>query len=85
MHANVAQEVIKTLHAVLGLDAAKHPLDESSLLLGSVAELDSMAVVSILTAHEERFGIAVDDDEIDGRTFASVGSLTDFVRGKLGP
>lgn len=84
MQVNVAQEVIKTLYAVLGLDSARHPLDESSPLLGSVAELDSMAVVSILTALEERFGIAVDDDEVDGRTFASVGSLVEFVRGKLG-
>lgn len=85
MQANVAQEVIKTLYAVLGLDAAKTPLDESSPLLGSVAELDSMAVVSILTALEERFGIAIDDDEVDGRTFSTVGSLTEFVNGKIGP
>jgi len=84
MQVNVAQEVIKTLYAVLGLDSARHPLDEASPLLGSVAELDSMAVVSILTALEERFGIAVDDDEVDGHTFASVGSLVEFVRGKLG-
>lgn len=67
---------------VLGLDSAK-VLAADTPLLGSVAELDSMAVVSILTALEERFGIAVDDDEIDGRTFESVGSLTRFVEGKL--
>jgi acyl carrier protein len=80
---NVEQEVIKTVRSVLGLDSAKVPLDGDSALLGSVAELDSMAVVSILTALEERFGITVDDDEVDGRTFASVGSLTRFVEGKL--
>lgn len=80
---NVEQEVIKTVRSVLGLDSAKVPLDADSPLLGSVAELDSMAVVSILTALEERFGIVVDDDEVDGRTFASVGSLTRFVEGKL--
>ncbi|MCW5662462.1 MAG: acyl carrier protein [Piscinibacter sp.] len=82
---DIEQEVIRTLHAVLGLDAAKQRLDADSPLLGTVAELDSMAVVSILTALEERFGIAVDDDEVDGRTFASVASLTEFVRGKLNP
>jgi acyl carrier protein len=80
---DIEQEVVKTLRAVLSLDARKHPLAASSPLLGSVAELDSMAVVSILTAFEERFGIAIADDEIDGRTFASVGSLTRFVQGKL--
>ena len=80
---NIEQEVIKTLRSVLSLDAGTHPLDADTALLGSVAELDSMAVVSILTALEERFGIAVDDDEVDGRTFASVGSLTSFVQSKL--
>lgn len=81
---NIEQEVIKILRSVLNLDAARHRLDTGSALLGSVAELDSMAVVSILTALEEQFGIVVDDDEVDGRTFASVGSLVGFVQGKLG-
>lgn len=80
---NVEQEVIKTLRSVLNLDPGATPLTGTSALLGSIPELDSMAVVSILTALEERFGFAIDDDEIDGRTFASVASLTDFVTGKL--
>jgi len=79
---NVEQEVIKTLRSVLNLEAGPS-LTADTPLLGSVAELDSMAVVSILTALEERFGFAVDDDEVDGRTFASVGSLTSFVQSKL--
>lgn len=81
---NVEQEVISTLRSVLNLDATGVQLKADTALLGSVPELDSMAVVSILTALEERFGIVVDDDEVDGRTFASVGSLTSFVRSKLG-
>ena len=80
---NVEQEVIKTLRSVLNLSATGTPLNADTPLLGSVAELDSMAVVSILTALEERFGITVDDDEVDGRTFATVGSLTSFVQAKL--
>ena len=80
---NVEQEVIKTVRAVLSLDSTRIPLHANSPLLGVIPELDSMAVVSILTALEERLGITVDDDEVDGRTFASVGSLTKFVEGKL--
>lgn len=80
---NVEQEVIRTLRSVLNLDPERHPLDLGSPLLGSVAELDSMAVVSILTALEEQLDLVVDDDEVDGRTFASVGSLVSFVQGKL--
>lgn len=80
---NVEQQVIETLQSVLKLAPGARPLHAESALLGSVPELDSMAVVSILTALEERFGFAIDDDEVDGRTFESVGSLTRFVESKL--
>ena len=79
---NVEQEVVKILRSVLNLDPVKFPLENHTALLGSMAELDSMAVVSILTAIEERFGFVVDDDEIDGHTFASVETLVQFVRDK---
>ena len=52
-------------------------------LLGAIPELDSMAVVALITTLEERFGFSIDDDEIDGATFATLGSLVDFVQGKL--
>ena len=84
MSVNVEQEVVSILGSVLGLGPRAAKLTSATALLGSMAELDSMAVVAILTALEGRLGIAVDDDEVDGRTFATVGSLTDFVRGKLG-
>lgn len=80
---NIELEVQKTLRSVLNLQAT-YALEADTALLGSIAELDSMAVVAILTSLEERFGIVVDDDEVDGRTFASVGSLTQFVQSKLG-
>lgn len=79
---NIELEVQKTLRSVLNLEAT-HALEADTALLGSIAELDSMAVVAILSSLEERFGIVVDDDEVDGRTFASVGSLTQFVQSKL--
>ena len=45
--------------------------------------MDSMAVVSLLTTLEDRFGISIDDDDIDGSTFATVGTLADFVSSKV--
>jgi acyl carrier protein len=83
MSLNVEQEVISILGSVLGLGPRAARLTGSTPLLGSLPELDSMAVVSVLTALEERFGLAVDDDEVDGRTFATVGSLAELVRSKL--
>jgi acyl carrier protein len=37
----------------------------------------------LITACEERFGIVIDDDEVDGSTFETVGSFSSFVNGKL--
>jgi acyl carrier protein len=77
------EEVKNILGDVLSLGAAKDSLTEQSALLGSIPELDSMAVVSLITALEEQFGITVDDDEISASTFETVGSLTAFVQQKL--
>ena len=51
-------------------------------LLGSIPELDSIAVINLITALEEQFGFTVADDEISADTFASVGSLLAFVEAK---
>jgi len=83
MTMNVDEEVLKILRSALDPAAGGAPLGPDSALMGSVPELDSMAVVAILTALEEKFGFAIDDDEVDGRTFTSVSSLTRFVRSKL--
>lgn len=76
-------EVKNLLDEVLSLGGRAQKFDSGTALLGAIPELDSMAVVSLITTMEERFGIVVDDDEISGDTFASVGSLTDFVDAKL--
>jgi len=54
-----------------------------SPLLGAIPELDSMAVVNLITAMEEQFGFVVQDDEIDAEAFATLGSLAKFVERKL--
>ncbi len=77
------REVAKTLDEVLGLRGRSASFTPQTHLLGAVPELDSMAVVSLITALEDRFDIMVDDDDIDGQTFATVGSLTAFVDGKV--
>jgi acyl carrier protein len=81
---NVEQQVTQILYSVLSIDPKSAAWTGDTALLGAVPELDSMAVVSILTALEEQFGFAVDDDEVDGDTFSSVGSLARFVQAKLG-
>ncbi|SCY15564.1 acyl carrier protein [Nitrosospira sp. Nl5] len=77
------EEVKNILSDVLSLREQKDSLKEDSTLLGNIPELDSMAVVNVITALEDHFGITVDDDEISARTFETLGSLTRFVEQKL--
>lgn len=77
------KHVLRILDEVLSLNGRSSTFTRNTLLLGALPELDSMAVVSLLTALEEQLGIVVADDEIDGATFSSVGSLSDFVAAKL--
>jgi len=81
---NTHKEVLSLLDEILSLNGRSAAFSESTPLLGAIPELDSMAVVSLITGLEERFGFTVDDDEIEGSTFATVGSLVKFVEGKLG-
>ncbi len=69
----------------LGLaPAAAARLTRDSALFGDLPELDSMAVARVLTALEDRFGFRIDDDEVDGELFETLGSLSDFVTAKRG-
>lgn len=75
-------EIKNILTEVLHLGAAGAALQADSNLLGTLPELDSMAVVMLIAALEDRFGIVVDDDEISAATFETVGSLAAFVAEK---
>lgn len=70
--------VRSVLGQVLQLGNRQDGLTPQSPLLGSIPELDSMAVVSLIAALEERLDIIIDDDEIDAATFATLGSLAAF-------
>lgn len=78
-----AQDVKNLLTQTLQLGPRADALTEASPLLGALPELDSMAVVGILTALEEHYGFSVEDDEISADTFSTLGSLVAFVQGKL--
>ena len=80
---DIEREVKAILDEVLSLGGRSSSFTRATHLLGAIPELDSMAVVSLITALEERLGITIDDDDIDGTTFESVGSLIDFVSGKI--
>ncbi len=67
----------------LNLNGRKDELTLSTPLLGAIPELDSMAVVGIITAIEDNFGISIYDDEISAESFETLGSLVTFVENKI--
>ena len=64
---------------VLGLGEERAAaLTDASGLFGELPEFDSMAVATVLTEMEDRLGIIIDDDEIDGEIFETYGNLLAF-------
>jgi acyl carrier protein len=78
----VREEVRAVLRDVLGLGQRAQSLEDDTLLLGDLPELDSMAVATVLTALEERFDILIDDGDISAEAFETFGNLVDLVRSK---
>jgi acyl carrier protein len=83
MTVSTLEQVKLQLAQSLQLGNKVERFNEATPLLGSLPELDSMAVVSVITALEDHFGIVVADDEINAETFETVGSLVAFVDSKL--
>lgn len=80
---SLADDVKRILKDTLVLGDEVDLLDSRSPLLGVIPELDSVGVVSVLTALEDEFDIAVADDEISAAVFKTLGTLTDFLQEKI--
>ena len=82
-----APEIIETVRAVLrdvlGVSAERAAqFREDTPLFGALPELDSMAVAGVLTELEDRLGILIDDDDVDGETLETFGALISFACAK---
>jgi len=74
----------EVLRDVLGLVPERVALFTAETgLFGHLPELDSMAVAGLLTEIEDRLGIVIEDDEVDGEMLETYGGLLSFVTAKL--
>jgi acyl carrier protein len=80
---SLSKDIKRVLRDTLVLGDEVDTLEATSPLLGSIPELDSVGVVSVLTALEDEFDIVVEDDEISAAVFKTFGSLTQFVQEKI--
>lgn len=82
-YREIETTVRAVLRDVLGLSEARVAEFRSETpLFGALSELDSMAVAGLLTELEERLGILIEDDEVDGEMLESFGALTRFAAAK---
>ena len=73
-------DVLEVIGTILGIEDRVGAFDADTPLFGALPELDSLAVLELLTSLEDRFGITVDDDDLTGGLLESAGSLHAYVR-----
>jgi acyl carrier protein len=83
MSTALTGDIKAILADALGIGTRIDAFNDSTRLLGEIPEMDSMAVVAVITALEERFDFVVYDDEISAATFETLATLTAFVAQKL--
>jgi acyl carrier protein len=66
----------------LGVEDRADSIVATTPLLGSLPELDSMAVLELVLALEERFDISLEDEDVSADIFETLASLAAFVAGK---
>lgn len=87
-HARTLPDVDRIIRAVLrdvlALSQARvDAFSDATPLFGALPELDSMAVAGVLTELEDRLGILIEDDEVDGAMLESFGALKAFAQRKV--
>ena len=80
--------VDSTLRALLadtlGLSAKRvGAFEADTLLFGAMPEVDSLAVANLLTGIEERFGVVIEDDDVEAEDFMTYGRLLAFAERKV--
>lgn len=85
MSSTTTFDAVKAVVATtLGIEDRLGSLTADTPLIDSMPEFDSMAVLNVILALEEHFGLTVDNDKVSGDLFETLGTLTRFVEQKLG-
>ncbi len=80
--SSTIEDVKSVLASVLGIQDRADTLTDSTELFGALPELDSMAVIELVVALEQKFDVKFDDDEVTGEVFETLGSLAGLIDAK---
>lgn len=79
LKAELKQLMIETLKLE---DVTAEEIEDDQPLFGEGLELDSIDALELTVALEKRYGLAIPDEEVGKRAFASVNALAAFVAEK---
>lgn len=79
----IVEQLKSVIDNALFLNGRAKQWSNQMSLLGNVPELDSMAVMNVISALEVNFGILVEDEDINAEVFATLESLATLVYQKL--
>lgn len=71
--------VLVVLDRELSLQGKALHFTEDTKLAGALPQLDSMAIVNVVAALEEKLDFEFPEDQLDGAIFETVGTLVDFL------
>lgn len=79
MTISTLDEVKALVAETLGIVDRLDSMNASTGLFGSLPELDSMTVIELVTAIQEKFGFEVDQASLTMDAFETIGTLAAFV------
>ena len=80
---NLLNDVLVILDRELNLQGKALNFTAETKLAGALPQLDSMAIVNIVAALEEKFDFEFPEDQLDGAIFETVGTLVDCLMGLI--
>jgi acyl carrier protein len=78
----IVEWISRSLHE-LQLTTSAEPLQETTGLLGRGIGLDSMEVLQLVVAAEDRFDLTIDESQLKREYFRTVGAFATFLEGRL--
>ena len=77
--AALSAEVKELLSTGLRLDVRPADIQDDAPIFGEGLGLDSIDALELVVLVEERFKVAIPDEDVGRRAFASVSALVDFI------
>ena len=80
---DILEKVLPLLAEVGGLPEPYDAANESASLLGHGVRLDSIAILRLVSAIEEKLGLTIDESELDRSDFRTIGTVIDFIEKRI--